>query len=167
MLRRLSTLAAAPSLLLCIASVVLWVRSCSVVDAVAYRGSSVQNGKTIYRTWVLSSREGGACLYGSRGVVEPEYPQRSRQWHRWPREFWTVALPCWSLFVAFAILPTGRLISGIRRSRRARRGRCGACGYDLRATPDRCPECGTLVAKSERATSPGVPGCAADASESD
>lgn len=56
-----------------------------------------------------------------------------------------VNIPYWFLGLAFAI-PAALLVRRDRRLRKPRPGRCASCGYDLRATPDRCPECGTARA---------------------
>jgi hypothetical protein len=50
--------------------------------------------------------------------------------------------PLWSLALVTALLPAWRLHRLIKTRRRHRGGLCPQCGYDLRATPDRCPECG-------------------------
>ena len=52
---------------------------------------------------------------------------------------WTVALPA---SIPSMIWLMRRRRNSIRR-RRQDRGLCSRCGYDLRATPGRCPECGT------------------------
>ena len=64
-----------------------------------------------------------------------------------------LVVPDWSLFIA-ALLPFAWLLRRWMVARRkAMEGRCRRCGYDLPATPNRCPECGTQVAR--RARQPG------------
>ena len=64
---------------------------------------------------------------------------------------WTVAyrvaFPHWCGIIALIspFLPIA--ISRRRRRRHSRVGNCTNCGYDLRATPARCPECGMLTAR--------------------
>jgi hypothetical protein len=66
---------------------------------------------------------------------------------------WLVALPCWLLACLSAIFPSIAIWRHRKARRRARQGLCPRCGYDLRATPERCPECGRL---SPGATSPAT-----------
>ena len=53
-------------------------------------------------------------------------------------------LPQWLPVVLLSIWPARRLRTTIRRWQWRRKGHCVECGYDLRATPERCPECGTV-----------------------
>jgi hypothetical protein len=66
----------------------------------------------------------------------------SGQWRLWVASHWLLCL----VFGSAPALATIRATRG--RWRRRRSGLCPACGYDLRATPDRCPECGRVTAAS-------------------
>jgi hypothetical protein len=65
-------------------------------------------------------------------------------WHQYAYE-----IPDVDIFIATATLPAAWIIAIAWRSRRIRhrssRGQCVYCGYDMRATPDRCSECGRLA----------------------
>jgi hypothetical protein len=53
-----------------------------------------------------------------------------------------IAVSYWPLMITTAVCAWLAGRSSRLRRRRARSGLCEACGYDVRATPQRCPECG-------------------------
>ncbi|MCH8878295.1 MAG: hypothetical protein IID34_00245 [Planctomycetes bacterium] len=80
---------------------------------------------------------------------------RSRQllWWRMPSWYiggnmFRILIPLWLPIVLFAAYPTYQLpafrrhLQRHRRRKRKKLGLCVKCGYDLRASNDRCPECG-------------------------
>jgi hypothetical protein len=66
-----------------------------------------------------------------------------------------VIVPDWLLVCVLATLPLLRLRRfslDRQRLRRRLEHRCDACGYDLCASEDRCPECGTPIKANEGAS---------------
>lgn len=145
-MRRMFALLSIVSLLAFVAMVFLWVRSYSVLDA------------------VLKARRGGElrALVSERGrihldVVQSWFADEPLAW--WAVEPWQYQpggrivrvfdVPHWAFAVGFAAMPAvwiARVSAGrMRRRARQRHGRCAQCGYDLRASGDRCPECGALA----------------------
>jgi hypothetical protein len=177
--RRVVKLAAAASLVLCIATVALWVRSYWRLDDVSYRfdrkrcrvqslrgevdvsvhrfykvpeslpvrqgvsHSSSDTANRQYRTLLdlpdwepTSDAYSGGSFLGFGYVSGSSSSGLTRG----------IGVPHWSLALLFAILPVLRVRGATRSRRHHRAGRCPTCGYDLRATPDRCPECGAVPA---------------------
>jgi hypothetical protein len=56
------------------------------------------------------------------------------------------AVPFWLLTSLLAMPPLAISRRWLRSRTRMRNGLCPSCGYDLRATPCRCPECGATAA---------------------
>jgi hypothetical protein len=169
--RRLATLAAGASLLLCVATVALWVRSYRRVDAfrvATARGERIVGSVRGELQFILCPgiEFSGTFSYdsysapGFRSAVE--FLRTDRHYSSGGRlgfgyfvpkagapKNWGysgVWFPHWSLALLFAILPALHLRAAIRSRRRDRVALCLTCGYDLRATPARCPECGAVPA---------------------
>jgi hypothetical protein len=169
---RLFHVAAVLSLGICISSAVMWARSYNVSYRLARQqydpatriyeavGFGLSSGRL---TWAHDS---GPIPIG----VDVVMPLREG-WQEWRNTYWfadrakypfnwfffnweqtpgSYRLGLNLLFVTAlsAILPARWRYVDLRTRRRVAQKACATCGYDLRASSDRCPECGTELAKS-------------------
>jgi hypothetical protein len=164
---------AALSLLLCVATLGLWVRSYIYGETLHWYGDgrelslmSDRGQVDWYRVWSsdLRSRPTEFTYWrhkasGFQRRVDL-LSAEAGMWHVGPmlgfaffeqrptpysELFVEVMAPWWMLTLITAAFPVMRLRCWLTRSA-AKQGFC-SCGYDLRATPDRCPECGTMITK--------------------
>ena len=73
-------------------------------------------------------------------------------------ELYAVGCPHWFLVLVFtaATLCALRLAKHQQALQRRHRGLCEKCGYDLRASPERCPECGAPRVGPQRVSTSGA-----------
>lgn len=174
MKRRLITLLAILSLLPCVATVALWARSYWISDALGWGTARPMQGMYQFRKVASTS---GVLWFAKEDTGFPVFTATFLQgWeshevtgrHQWETEYldiyrvgfgyarkpgvqFVICVPHW--FVAAVLLTPSVAAWGVARRRRRhfRQGRCPTCGYDLRATPERCPECGTAPNGEPRA----------------
>jgi hypothetical protein len=203
--RILLNVATVLSLLLCMATVPLWVRSYPARDGIYVYRNFGPAGKGGGDHLYLMSERGRAVVMWGRALYEwdpldkdPTSPRLPRleiratseaysgSWDRQPFEHqilgfgYTItpqwqglgaryvvddqaAAPFWAILVISAVLPTTAARRLVKKRRRLANGHCPCCGYDMRATPDRCPECGAescraVPASSARPARPGGAG---------
>jgi hypothetical protein len=171
MKRRLLNLMTALSLLLCAAACGLWVRTHAVYADTVYQESPSHAASVVSRAGTLEIRRHvydrprprpGGPGDGRWHLVTNGFRVTTvageavgynvfgfgRFHARFPLAGSTTdiyVIPWWHVVLLTAVPPAVLLRRVARRrikDRRAARGLCPTCGYDLRATTDRCPECG-------------------------
>jgi hypothetical protein len=156
MRRRLLNLAAAGSLALCVATAAL---SLSTWQADALLAQPVHVGPLAVRSAhgesEFSCLPPGAFAVSRLFLVYPSEPTLANacRWHVLGFGLGVdlfgshrVVVPHWFIALITMVLPAWWLLRRHRAHRAARLGICRSCGYDLRATPARCPECGAPAA---------------------
>jgi hypothetical protein len=165
------------SLLFCLGSAFLWLRGYWRSDGFGWARPQPPDGQWTFFLKVASGGGGFWINVGTQGPMQqdastPEgwywttYGQSPRPYravsvtNRWGFGHQIVGaaavrsrafvFPAWLPTALFAVLPLCRLAQAIRRRRRIVEGHCKSCGYDLRATPDRCPECGNVTGPGGR-----------------
>ena len=173
MKRRLFTIFSASSMLLCLALGCMAVRSYWVDERVAcrvpYRGNhgyselEAISGESGLLLLQIISYETASLPAGEAGVKYELYPLDLKGagafgWNHGGRAgqywFWLVYMPYWMPITAAAVLPAAWFVTyrfGTSR-RRLKQGLCLHCGYDLRASKERCPECGTHISAALAST---------------
>jgi hypothetical protein len=160
MKRRLLNHVTIVSLLLCVAACVLWASSYFTAISL-YRQDAGVNRSLISDSGMLVFTEQNApdgATFSWRRIhnrpggwggahLRPDWYGRFQfgSRHAW--------VPWWWACAALALLPACRMVCRAAvaadrfpgERRRVREGLCRACGYDLRATPDKCPECGAAA----------------------
>jgi hypothetical protein len=161
MRRRLLNLVTALSLLLCVAATVLWVRSYGRRDWLVWipRGSGLHYLLTDNGTLMLAWEQGQADeteLYHCWEVNSQARDRRNiwsdlirfRYEHR-RASHRDIEVPMWVVAALFGAWPARWYFARVRAFRAQRLRQCLNCGYDLRATPGRCPECGVVPGVTE------------------
>lgn len=170
---RRSSLSVLLSLAMLIATTVLWIRSYHVAELVTYGGfrdgyaAYAERGEIGLR-W-MKGTGGGRPRWGlhSSEARRGSYfvPPDSRE--RWPGGFWwnrgdhkvvepgkiwlrhipyaVIIVPFWAVAGVWLVLTLLCARKWMRAGQRAGAGHCVSCGYDLRGTPERCPECGRVA----------------------